>query len=57
MGDHEILFASFRFDCDNQQLWRGEQRLALQLKPLAVLQYLALHAGRLISKEELLQHV
>ena len=57
MGDHEILFAPFRLDCDNQQLWRGEQPLALQPKPLAVLQYLAQHAGHLISKEELLQHV
>ena len=57
VGDHEILFAPFRLDCDNRQLWRGEQPLALQPKPLAVLQYLAQHAGHLISKEELLQHV
>jgi predicted ATPase len=57
MGDHEILFGPFRLDCDNRQLWRGEQPLALQPKPLAVLQYLAQHAGHLISKEELLQHV
>ena len=56
-SDHEILFAPFRLDCDNRQLWRGEQPLAVQPKPLAVLQYLAQHAGRLISKEELLQHV
>ena len=51
MGEHEILFGPFRLDCDNQQLWRDEQQLALQPKPLAVLQYLAQHAGRLISKE------
>jgi DNA-binding winged helix-turn-helix (wHTH) protein len=51
VGNHEILFAPFRLDRDNQQLWRGEQPLALQPKPLAVLQYLAQHAGRLISKE------
>ena len=56
-SDHEIGFAPFRLDCNNRQLWRGEQPLALQPKPLAVLQYLAQHAGRLISKEELLQHV
>jgi len=56
-SDHEIVFAPFRLDCANRQLWRGEQPLALQPKPLAVLQYLAQHAGHLISKEELLQHV
>src|SRR6476620_2502525 len=56
-SDHEIVFAPFRLDCANRQLWRGEQPLALQPKPLAVLQYLAQHAGRLITKEELLQHV
>ena len=51
VGDHEIVFGLFRLDCDNQQLWRGEQPLALQPKPLAVLQYLALRAGRLVTKE------
>jgi DNA-binding winged helix-turn-helix (wHTH) protein len=55
--DGEILFGPFRLDCNNQQLWRSEQQLALQPKPLAVLQYLAQHAGRLITKEELLQQV
>ena len=51
VGNHEILFAPFRLDCDNKQLWRGEQQLALQPKPLAVLQYLVQHAGRLVTKE------
>src|SRR5262245_26579553 len=57
VGDGEILFGPFRLDCDNQQLWRGEQQLTLQPKRLAVLQYLAQHAGRLVTKEELLQQV
>src|SRR5262245_57386984 len=57
VGNREIIFGPFRLDCTNQQLWRGKQRLALQAKPLAVLQYLAQHAGRLIPKEELLQQV
>src|SRR4249920_3268494 len=57
VGDHEIAFGPFRLDCDNQQLWRGAQRLAIQPKPLAVLQYLAQNAGRLVTKEELLQQV
>jgi len=53
----ELLLGPFRLDCDNQQLWRGDQHIALQPKPLAVLQYLAQNAGRLITKEELLQTV
>src|SRR5262247_2691888 len=55
--DHEIAIGPFRLDCANQQLWRSEEQLALQPKPLAVLQYLAQHAGQLIPKEELLQQV
>src|SRR5262245_36594543 len=55
--DRELVFGPFRLDRDNQQLWRDEQPLAVQPKPLAVLQYLAQHAGRLIPKEELLQQV
>src|SRR5262245_36342809 len=57
VGDREIVFGPFRLDCNNQQLWRGTQRLALQPKPLAVLQYLAQNAGRLITRAELLQQV
>ena len=47
--DPEMAFGPFRLDCGNQQLWWGEQRLALQPKPLAVLQYLAQNAGRLVT--------
>src|SRR5262245_38741426 len=55
--DPEIVFGPFRLDCANQQLWRGKRQLALQPKPLAGLQYLVPHAGRLVNKEELLQQV
>src|SRR5262245_66107586 len=55
--DSEIRFGPFRLDCDNQQLWQGQQRLALQPKPLAVLQYLAQNAERLVTKEELMEQV
>jgi DNA-binding winged helix-turn-helix (wHTH) protein len=55
-GSH-IVFGSFRLDTDNQQLWRGEQAVALQPKPLAVLQYLAQRPGQVVSKHELLKEV
>lgn len=41
----QIVFGPFRFDLTTNQLWRGEQAMALQPKPLAVLQYLARRPG------------
>jgi DNA-binding winged helix-turn-helix (wHTH) protein len=55
-GSH-IVFGPFRLDADNQQLWHGEQVVALQPKPLAVLHYLAQRPGQVVSKRELLKAV
>ena len=52
-----LVFGPFRLDPIRKRLWRGEQELALQPRPLAVLQYLAEHPGRLVTKEELLKQV
>jgi DNA-binding winged helix-turn-helix (wHTH) protein/predicted ATPase len=52
-----ICFPPFRLDLDNEQLWKDEQLIALRPKTLAVLRYLIEHAGRLITKEELLRSV
>src|SRR5215475_13103514 len=52
-----LSFGSFRLDLQKRQLWRGQQPLELQPKPLAVLQYLVEHAGRGVTKEELLKQV
>src|SRR5262245_34286435 len=38
-------------------LWRGDKRLALRPRSLAMLRYLVAHAGRLVTKAELRQHV
>ena len=35
-----LVFGPFRLDPIRKRLWRGEQELALQPRPLAVLQYL-----------------
>ena len=48
-------FPPFRLDPLNQCLWRGQQRLLLTPKPFAILQYLADHAGRLVTQTELLE--
>ena len=47
-------FAGFRLDPDNACLWHGTSALPLPPKAFALLQYLVVHAGRLVTKEELL---
>jgi len=48
-------FADFRLDPDNACLWQGTRALLLPPKAFALLQYLIAHAGRLVTKEELLE--
>src|SRR5262245_28373869 len=48
-----ILFQPFRLDPVNEQLWRGEQRIALRPKPFAILCYLVEHADHLVTKADL----
>ena len=48
-----IHFPPFRLDVLNEQLWRDKEVLPLRPKPFAVLAYLATHAGRLVTAEEL----
>lgn len=54
---HLIFFQQFRLDLLNQQLWRGEEPIPLRAKTLAVLRYLIEHAGRLVTREELVKTV
>jgi len=50
-------FGAFRLDPTNACVWHGEDVLVLPPKPLAVLQYLVTHPGRLVTKAELLAAV
>jgi DNA-binding winged helix-turn-helix (wHTH) protein len=50
-------FDAFRLEPPPGGLWRGDVRIALRRRPLAVLRYLVAHAGRLVTKAELRQHV
>src|SRR5262245_54725402 len=50
-------FDTFRLEPPPGGLWRGDVRLALRPRSLAVLRYLVAHAGRLVTKAELRQHV
>src|SRR4029453_5181517 len=55
--EHHITFGPFRLKAPEAPLWRGEQLIPLRPRTGAVLQYLATHPGRLVTKTELLQHV
>lgn len=48
-----IVFPPFRLDVRNEQLWRDEALVPLRPKPFAVLAYLALHPGQLVTAVEL----
>ena len=56
-SEGNIVFGSFRLDPTTNQLWHGKRAIALQPKPLAVLQYLAQHRGQIVTKQELLKAV
>src|SRR5262245_2804430 len=50
-------FDGFRLEPPPGGLWRGDVWLALRPRSLAVLRYLVAHAGRVVTKAELRQHV
>ena len=54
---NQLVFGRFRIDAPEQTLWKGRRRLRITPKSLALLQYLARHAGRLVTKEELLNTI
>lgn len=50
-------FGEFRLDVANRLLWRGEKQISLTLKEFDVLLVLVENAGRVLSKDELLEAV
>ena len=56
-GAHDFRFGSFRLDLQNERLWRGPEVIRLRPKSFAVLRYLVVHPGRVVTKDELLQAV
>ena len=53
MDERQFVFAPFRLDPVNQELWRGEELVPLRPKLFAVLRRLLEHAGRLVTREDL----
>ena len=54
---HIMYFSPFRFDLAAGRLWHEEEEIILRAKTLEVLRYLITHAGRFVSKNELLDAV
>lgn len=54
---HQLVFGPFRLDPVTDRLWRGDEPVELQPRPLAVLRYLTQRPGQVVTKEELLKHV
>src|SRR5262245_58486983 len=52
-----ILFPPFRLELGGEQLWRDGTVIALRPKTFAVLRHLLENAGRLVTKDELLDTV
>lgn len=50
----QLAFGPFRLEIDNARLWRDDRPVPLQPKALTVLHFLAERAGRLVTKDELL---
>jgi predicted ATPase len=55
--EHQITFGPFRLETMQGRLWRGDQVIPLRPRSLAMLGYLVAHAGRLVTKAEVQQHV
>jgi DNA-binding winged helix-turn-helix (wHTH) protein len=55
--EHHLTFGPFRLEMTQGRLWRGDQGIPLRPRSLAMLGYLVAHAGRLVTKAEVLQHV
>ena len=50
-------FGSFVFDRNSDQLYKDGQRVRLEGKPLLLLRFLLEHAGTVVTREDLQQHL
>jgi len=55
MARSALTFGPFRLDPKGPRLWKGEESVALQPRPLAVLCYLATRPGQIIGRDELIR--
>ena len=55
--DTQVQFDVFRVDVHNECVWREEQMLKLTPKAFAVLRHFLERPGRVLSRNDLLEHV
>lgn len=55
MSRSALTFGPFRLDPKGPRLWKGEESVALQPRPLAVLCYLAARPGEVVGRDELIR--
>ena len=56
-SDPTIVVGDLRIDTAARQCWRGDDAIELTTREFALLEYLALRAGAVVSKVELVEHV
>ncbi len=52
-----VAFPPFRVDLTDERLWKGDKQVALRRKPFAILAHLVANPRKLVTHEDLLQHV
>ncbi len=59
LGTHQpiLKWGDLKLDPVTHTAWQGRRRLNLTRKEFAILEYFMLHPGKVISQEELLEHV
>ncbi|MGK5552048.1 response regulator transcription factor [Actinomadura kijaniata] len=56
-GDPVITVGDLRVDPAARRVWRGDAEVELTAKEFAVLEHLAVNAGRVVSKAQIIEHV
>ncbi|MGE0398496.1 MAG: BREX system ATP-binding domain-containing protein [Kofleriaceae bacterium] len=51
------MFGPFRLDLEDERLWKEQKLLSVRRKPFAILRFLAANPNRLVTQDELIEHV
>lgn len=57
LGRAQVDIADLRIDLHARRVWRGEQEIVLSAREYAVLQYLAMRRGQIVTRDELFENI